>query len=62
MASGALDWKHWFIEVGQSFSYILPGSQVLRWVAPGTVLGAVIASPSFTWLLSLPMWGMMWMC
>jgi hypothetical protein len=54
MSSGALDRKHQFVEVGQSFSDVLPSSRVLRWLAPETVLGAIVASPSFTWLLSLP--------
>jgi hypothetical protein len=57
MASGALDWTRRFIEVGQSVTGVLPSSQALRLLAPEMVLGAVIASPSFTWLLSLPTWG-----
>jgi hypothetical protein len=61
MASGALDWKRRFIKVGQSFPRDLPGSWALRWLALEMVLGAIIASPSFTWLLSLPTWGLMWM-
>jgi hypothetical protein len=28
---------------------------------PGTVLGDVVASLNFTWLLSLPTWGSIWM-
>jgi hypothetical protein len=45
MASGALDWKLRFIEVGRGFPNILPGSRVLRWMVPRTVLGAAFASP-----------------
>jgi hypothetical protein len=59
MVSGALDWKHRFVEVGQGLPDVLPGSQALRWLAPRTVLGATIASLGFTWLLILPTWGLM---
>jgi hypothetical protein len=48
MASGALEWICWFVEVGKSFLGILPISRVLRWLVPGIVLRAVAASPSFT--------------
>jgi hypothetical protein len=50
MASGVLDWTRQFIEVGQSFLSVLPGSWALRWTMPGAVLGTATASPSFTWL------------
>jgi hypothetical protein len=46
MVSGALEWKRQFVEVGQVFLGILPSSRALRWLAPGTVLGVVVASPS----------------
>jgi hypothetical protein len=61
MVSGALDRKRRFIEVGESFPGVLPDSRALSWLVPDTVLGAVVALPSFTWLLSLPMWGLMCM-
>jgi hypothetical protein len=61
MASGALDCKRRIIEIRQGFSDVLPSSRALRWLAPRTVLGATVASLGFTWLLSLPMWGLMWM-
>jgi hypothetical protein len=48
MVSGALDTKRRFIEVGQSFPDVLPDSRALSWLVLGTVLGAVIALPSFT--------------
>jgi hypothetical protein len=59
MVSGALDWTRRFVEVGQSFSGVLPGSRALRWPMPRMVLRVVVASPTFTWLLSLLTWGMM---
>jgi hypothetical protein len=59
MASEALDWKRRFMEVRQGFSNILLSSRMLRWHVPKMVLGAAVASPSFTWLLSLPTWGLM---
>jgi hypothetical protein len=31
MANGALDWIRQFVEVGQSFLGVLPGSRALRW-------------------------------
>jgi hypothetical protein len=30
------------------------------WQVPKTVLRATFASPRFTWMLSLPMWRVMW--
>jgi hypothetical protein len=53
MASGALHWTRRFVEVGQSFLGVLPGSQALRWPMPEMVIGVIAASSSFTWLLSL---------
>jgi hypothetical protein len=61
MASGALDWKRRLAEIGQGLLDVLPGSQALRWLVPGMVLGAVVALPGFTCQLSLPTWGLMWM-
>jgi hypothetical protein len=53
MASGALHWTRRFVEVGQSFLGVLPGSRALRWPMPEMVIGVIAASSSFTWLLSL---------
>jgi hypothetical protein len=61
MVSGALDRKCRFIEVGHDFPDVLLGSQALRCPMPRKVLGVIAASPSFTWLLSLSTWGLMWM-
>jgi hypothetical protein len=36
----------------------LLGSRVLMWMVPGTVLGDACASHYFTWMLSLPTWGL----
>jgi hypothetical protein len=33
----------------------------LRWMVPRMVLGDIVASLGFTWLLRLPMLGSMWM-
>jgi hypothetical protein len=41
MASGAPDSGGQFVEAGQGFSGILLGSQALRWMMSGTVLGDV---------------------
>jgi hypothetical protein len=41
-------------------SYLL-GSWVVMWQVLGMVLGATFALLGFTWLLSLPAWGLMWM-
>jgi hypothetical protein len=38
----------------------LLGSQVLMWLMLGTVLGAASFLLFFTWMLSLPTWGLMW--
>jgi hypothetical protein len=38
----------------------LLGSQASMWQVLGMVLGAAFASSGFTWLLSVPMWGLMW--
>jgi hypothetical protein len=48
MASGALEWICWFVEVGKTFLGILPISRVLRWPVPRIVLRVVAASPSLT--------------
>jgi hypothetical protein len=61
MASGALERKRRFEDVGLGFLGVLLGSRVLRWMVLEMVLGAVVASSGFTWLLSLPTWGLMWM-
>jgi hypothetical protein len=60
-ASGAPDWERRFIVAGGGFSSVLLGSRALRWMVPGAVLGDVVASLSFTGLLSLPTSGSMWM-
>jgi hypothetical protein len=61
MASGAPNRVHRFIEVGWSFPSILLGSRALRWMVPEIVLRYAVTLLGFTWLLSLPMWGLMWM-
>jgi hypothetical protein len=38
----------------------LLGTQSSTWHMLETVLGASSASLGFTWLLYLPMWGLMW--
>jgi hypothetical protein len=43
---------------------VLLGSRVfwvLRWTMPETILGDVASWCGFTWRLSLPTWGSMWM-
>jgi hypothetical protein len=40
--------------------YLL-GSRASTWLVPRKVLGVAAALFDFTWLLSFPMWGLMWM-
>jgi hypothetical protein len=42
MASEAPDRECWFTEVGWDLPGILLGSRTLRWIMPGTVLGAAV--------------------
>jgi hypothetical protein len=47
-----------------SLPSVLLGSRaflLLRWMMPGTVHEDVASGHGFTWLLSLPTWGPMWM-
>jgi hypothetical protein len=47
-------------DIRLGFPGILPDSRELGWLVLETVLRAVVASPVFTWLLSLLMWALMW--
>jgi hypothetical protein len=41
--------------------YLL-GSRVSTWLVPRMVLWVASSSLCFTGMISLPMWGLMWMC
>jgi hypothetical protein len=39
----------------------LLGSRASTWLVPKTILGTATVLLYFTWLLSFPTWGLMWM-
>jgi hypothetical protein len=54
----------WLLWPSSCLPGVLFGSQAflaLRWTALGMILGEVTSRCGFTWRLSLPTWGSMWM-
>jgi hypothetical protein len=61
MMSGTPGQKYLLVELVVGFSTALHGSQVSSWREPDATFRFASTLPYFAWLLSFPIWGLMWM-